>query len=184
MSIAKKVLCGMVSGQVSSDEVQRHHGHTWPRRRWTYCRPKMMCCHCASGRDRCFVLCNRTARMMTRTAFASSQASFDPRTISVVDGVTLNRKRLCSSPLQVRSEGGIKLHVCEPPEDDVGNVTVCRLGLREGRQTRAGLQSRWEGMFPTRVTGGSARRSNTSLTRKANTQPISNDRDVASQRST
>ena len=53
--LLKKNLCGLVSGQVSSDEVQRHHGHTWPRRRWTYCRPKMMCCHCASGRERCFV---------------------------------------------------------------------------------------------------------------------------------
>ena len=100
----------------------------------------------------------------------------------MVDGVTLNRKSLCSFPLQVKSEGGTKLHVCAPREDDVGSIIVCRLGLREGRQTRAGLQSRWQGILPARVTGGSARRSNTSLTRKANTQPISNDRDVASQK--
>ena len=53
--LLKQDLCGLVSGQVSSDEVQQHHGDTWPRRRWTHCRPKMMCCHCATGRDRCFV---------------------------------------------------------------------------------------------------------------------------------
>ena len=38
--------------------------------------------------------------------------------------------------------------------------------------------------FLSRILRGSARRANTSLTRKAKTQPSSNDRDVASQKST